>query len=162
MRCQRQILGVSLPDLQRNETIRARCYHQPSVKEQIKKRRLQWFGQVCRMNTSRLPQKLLWRKRPAWRVQRVLRTLYKVRSDLTCPKVKQNGKYSIYMYLKKWYKMELIILIKKRKSRKSFPLPLSKRQEKQKLKNFIRKRQVNYTSNDNQSSLEAFIFQDIH
>jgi CRISPR/Cas system CSM-associated protein Csm2 small subunit len=71
MRCLRQILGVSLRDRYRNETIRMRCDHQPPVEEQIQKSRLRWFGHVCRMNTSRLPHKLLWRKRPVhWRIQR--------------------------------------------------------------------------------------------
>jgi hypothetical protein len=71
MRCLRQILGVSLRDRHRNETIRIRCDHQPSVEEQIQKRRLRWFGHVCRMNINRLPHKLLWHKRPVhWRVQR--------------------------------------------------------------------------------------------
>ena len=71
MRCLRQILGVSLRDRHRNEIIREKCDNQPSIEEQIQKRRLRWFGHVCRMNTSRLPHKLLWRERPVhWRVQR--------------------------------------------------------------------------------------------
>ena len=71
MRCLRQILGVSLRDRLRNETIRERCDQQTPIEEEIQKRRLRWFGHVCRMNDNRLPRKLLWRDRPTeWRIQR--------------------------------------------------------------------------------------------
>ena len=69
--CLRQILGVSLYHHNRNETVRMKCDNQPLIGEQIQKRRLQWFGHVCRMSTNRLPYKLLWREKPDhWRVQR--------------------------------------------------------------------------------------------
>lgn len=71
MRCLRQILGVSLRDKLRNETIRMRCDSQPAIAETIQSRRLRWFGHVCRMDTDRLPHQLLWRQRPiAWKVQK--------------------------------------------------------------------------------------------
>ena len=71
LRCLRQILGVSLCDHYQNETVRTKCDNQPLIKEQIQKRRLRWFGHVCRMNTNRLPHKLLWREKPDHRrVQR--------------------------------------------------------------------------------------------
>ena len=37
-----------------------KCDNQPLIEEQIQKRRLQWFGHVCRMSTNWLPYKLLW------------------------------------------------------------------------------------------------------
>jgi Reverse transcriptase (RNA-dependent DNA polymerase) len=55
MRCLRQILGVSLRDCIRNETIRSRCSNQPTIVEEIQKRRLRWFGHACRMSQHRLP-----------------------------------------------------------------------------------------------------------
>ena len=56
MRCLRQILRISLRDHIRNEIIRNRCEHQPTIEELIQKRRMRWFGHVCRMNNNRLPQ----------------------------------------------------------------------------------------------------------
>ena len=71
MRFLRQILRVSIRQRIRNEDIRNRCEQQPTIEELIQKRRLQWFGHVCRMSDSRLPRKLLWRVRPAqWKIQR--------------------------------------------------------------------------------------------
>ncbi|EYB84083.1 hypothetical protein Y032_0323g2491 [Ancylostoma ceylanicum] len=71
MRCLRQIRGISILSRIRNEHIRDSCGHQPTVEEQIRIRRLRWFGHVCRMDTTRLPGSLLWRKRPTqWKVQR--------------------------------------------------------------------------------------------
>ena len=71
MKCLRQILRVSLRDHIRNETIRTRCECQPTIDEQIQKRRLRWFGHVCRMTTNQLPYRLLWRKRPTqWKMER--------------------------------------------------------------------------------------------
>ena len=70
MRCLRQILRVTLLDRLRNETIRERCDQQPTMEEQVQKRRLRWFGHVCRMSESRLPHGLLWKQRPAqWKIQ---------------------------------------------------------------------------------------------
>ena len=59
LRCLRQILGVSLCDHYRNETVRMKCDNQPLIEKQIQKRRLQWFG---RMSRSEKPDH--------WRVQR--------------------------------------------------------------------------------------------
>ena len=71
MRCLRQILRVSIRDHLRNDIIRARCEQQPTIEEQLQKRRLRWFGHVCRMAESRLPHRLLWRERPVqWRIKR--------------------------------------------------------------------------------------------
>lgn len=71
MRCLRQILRVSLRDHLRNEIIRNRCDQQPTIEEQIQKRRLRWFGHVSRMNNNRLPHRLLFRTRPTqWKIQR--------------------------------------------------------------------------------------------
>ena len=71
MRCLRQILHVSLRDHLRNETIRRRCDQQPTIEEQIQKRRLRWFGHVSRMNNNRLPHRLLFRTRPQqWKIRR--------------------------------------------------------------------------------------------
>ena len=71
MKYLRQILRVSLRDHIRNEIIRKRCEQQPTVEEQIQKRRLQWFGHVCRMDESRLPYRSLWRERPEqWKIER--------------------------------------------------------------------------------------------
>ncbi|CAF1031833.1 unnamed protein product [Didymodactylos carnosus] len=71
MRCLLQILHVSLRDHLRNEVIRNHCERQPTIEELIQKRRMRWFGHVCRMNGSRLPHRLLWKTRPAqWKVQR--------------------------------------------------------------------------------------------
>ena len=70
LRCLRQILGVSLCDHYRNETVRMKCDNQPLIEEQIQKCRLQWFSHVCRMSSNWLPYKLLWREKPDhWRVQ---------------------------------------------------------------------------------------------
>ncbi|RXM30605.1 RNA-directed DNA polymerase from mobile element jockey [Acipenser ruthenus] len=71
MRCLRQILSISLCDRIRNETIRIRCDHQPTVVEVVQLRRLRWFRHICRMSITRTPYQLLWRKCPTeWKVQR--------------------------------------------------------------------------------------------
>ena len=64
LQCLRQILGVSLCAHYQNETVRMKWDNQPLIEEQIQKRRLQWFGHVCRMNTNQLPYKLLWQDKP--------------------------------------------------------------------------------------------------
>ncbi len=64
MQCLRQILDISRLDRLRNETVRQQYGNQPTIEEAIQKRRLQWFGHVCRMDISRLLYKLLWRQRP--------------------------------------------------------------------------------------------------
>ncbi|KAE9546983.1 hypothetical protein FO519_009804 [Halicephalobus sp. NKZ332] len=64
MRCLRQILKVSLRDRIPNEAIRSRCEQQLTVEEQIREKRLRWFGHTCRMSSERLPRKLLWKQRP--------------------------------------------------------------------------------------------------
>jgi hypothetical protein len=71
MRCLRRILGVSLLDRIRNETIRARCCGQSTITNEIQKRRLRWFGHVCRQSPNHYPYKLLWHTRPTtWITQR--------------------------------------------------------------------------------------------
>ncbi|KAL7872676.1 hypothetical protein AOLI_G00117470 [Acnodon oligacanthus] len=65
MRCLRQILKVSLRDRITSDIIRSRCQNQPTIDEMIQQRRLQWFGHVCRMETSRIPNRLLWKRRPS-------------------------------------------------------------------------------------------------
>lgn len=71
MRCLRRIVGVTLRDHIKNETIRARCCDQPTIAEEIQKRRLRWFGHVCRMQQTRLPYQALWRTRPIdWKIQK--------------------------------------------------------------------------------------------
>ncbi|EYC46121.1 hypothetical protein Y032_0407g912 [Ancylostoma ceylanicum] len=54
MRCLRQILGIRLRNRIRSEEIRRRCNEQPTIASVIRKRRLKWFGHVCRMELSRL------------------------------------------------------------------------------------------------------------
>ncbi|EYB84735.1 hypothetical protein Y032_0311g2149 [Ancylostoma ceylanicum] len=71
MRCLRRILGITLRNRIRNEEIRRRCNKQRTIASVIRKRRLKWFGHVCRMELSRLPHKLLWRIRPTeWKIER--------------------------------------------------------------------------------------------
>ena len=71
MSCLRRLLGVSIRDKIRNETIREWCCNQPTICEEIQKRRMRWFGHICRMNPHRLPHRLLWRSRATgWKVQR--------------------------------------------------------------------------------------------
>ena len=69
MRCLRAILGISLRDRWRNDDIRRVCCQQPSVEQKVRQARLRWFGHVHRMETGRLPKRLLERQRPAgWKV----------------------------------------------------------------------------------------------
>ena len=62
MRCLRDILGITLWNRVRNTDIPERT-GMVSVEDQLKQRRLQWFGHVWRMPTSR-PQRQLLRCRP--------------------------------------------------------------------------------------------------
>ncbi|KAK6041872.1 hypothetical protein COOONC_17176 [Cooperia oncophora] len=71
MRCLRHMLGIRLRDHVTNNAIREKFEDQPTIEEQLKLRRLRWFGHLCRMGHDRIPNMLLWRKRPAqWKVQR--------------------------------------------------------------------------------------------
>lgn len=71
MRCLRTILGITLLHRWRNETIRQRCHQQKTVEQIIRRSRLRWFGHVARMDPSRMPNRLLQRRRPSnWKVQR--------------------------------------------------------------------------------------------
>lgn len=71
MRCLRCILGVSLRDRHSNDTILTSCGSQPTIGDLIQRRRLRWFGHICRMDPSRYPHGLLWLTRPTdWRVHR--------------------------------------------------------------------------------------------
>lgn len=69
-KCLRQLLGISLLDHHRKETIRIWWDYQLAVEDQIWTRRLRWFGHICRINTNRRPYKIMSRERPHhWRVQ---------------------------------------------------------------------------------------------
>ncbi|KAK6032379.1 reverse transcriptase [Ostertagia ostertagi] len=71
MRCLRHMLGIRLRDHVTNNAIREKFEDQPTIEEQLKLRRLRWFGHLCRMGHDRIPNMLLWRRRPAqWKVQR--------------------------------------------------------------------------------------------
>ena len=63
MRCLRDILSVTLWDRIRNSTI-LEMTGEPSMEEQLRQRRLQWFGHVWRMPALR-PQRQLVRSRPS-------------------------------------------------------------------------------------------------
>ena len=51
----RKIRGVSRLQHIRNEDIRKQLGMMETMVERVKKRRLQWFGHVSRMNNERLP-----------------------------------------------------------------------------------------------------------
>ncbi len=71
MQCLRQILGASRLDWLWSEPEHQQCGNKPTIEEAIQKRRLQWFGHVCRMDISQLPYKLLQCQRPpTWKVRR--------------------------------------------------------------------------------------------
>lgn len=55
MRCLRKITGVSLRQHLRNEEVRRMAGGSVTVEQMIRKRRLQWFGHVQRMDHTRLP-----------------------------------------------------------------------------------------------------------
>ena len=55
MRCLRTIAGVHILDKIRNEDIRRRLQITSTIYEEVTKRRLRWFGHVCRMPKYRLP-----------------------------------------------------------------------------------------------------------
>ena len=57
MRCQRKILKVKWSQHIRNDDIRQKT-RQPQLTKIIRKRRLQWFGHVQRMDNTRLPLRL--------------------------------------------------------------------------------------------------------
>ena len=57
MRCQRKILRVVWSQHISNSSIRSRT-KQPQLTAVIRKRRLQWFGHLQRMDMSRIPKKL--------------------------------------------------------------------------------------------------------
>ena len=65
MRCLRDILGITLWNRVRNSDILERT-GMVSMEDQLKQRRLQWFGHVWRMPTTR-PQRQLLRCRPSGR-----------------------------------------------------------------------------------------------
>ena len=70
MGCLRRILGISIRDKIRNETIWKWCCNQPTIYEEVQKRRMRWFGHICRINSQRFPYRLLWRTRPTgWKIQ---------------------------------------------------------------------------------------------
>uniref|UniRef100_A0A0N4Y8C1 Reverse transcriptase domain-containing protein n=1 Tax=Nippostrongylus brasiliensis TaxID=27835 RepID=A0A0N4Y8C1_NIPBR len=71
MKCLRRILGVTLRDRLRNEFVRKNCDEQSTIAQQIRKGRLRWFGHVCRMDPTRIPYRVLWRKRlSSWKCLR--------------------------------------------------------------------------------------------
>ena len=57
MRCQRKILKIRWSQYVTNIDIRKKT-NQPQLSNAIKKRRLQWFGHLQRMNVTRLPLNL--------------------------------------------------------------------------------------------------------
>ena len=57
MRCQRKILRIIWSQHVTNNTIRSRT-KQPQLSSVIRKRRLQWFGHLQRMDMNRIPRKL--------------------------------------------------------------------------------------------------------
>ena len=57
MRCQRKILKIRWSQHIRNLDIRIKT-NQPQLTKTIRKRRMQWFGHIQRMNASRLPLRL--------------------------------------------------------------------------------------------------------
>ena len=59
MSCLRQLLGISRIQKIRNTTIREKIGIQENIVEKIRKKRLSWFGHVCRMEKSRWPYKAL-------------------------------------------------------------------------------------------------------
>lgn len=70
MQCLRRILGITRYHWDRNESIRKISCDQSTIEEEIQKRRLRWFGPVCRLSEQCLPYQLLWRQRPKhWKVQ---------------------------------------------------------------------------------------------
>ena len=61
MRCQRKILRVRWSQHISNNCIRSKT-KQPQLTSVIRKRRLQWFGHLQRMNQDRIPKRLyLWK-----------------------------------------------------------------------------------------------------
>ena len=68
--CIRAILGLSRWDRVSNVCARQQS-HQPTVLEQIRRRRLTWFGHLCRMEDVRLPHKIFVSEAPtAWKRKR--------------------------------------------------------------------------------------------
>ena len=63
MNCLRNIIRVSRRQRLRNKEILLKCKTTP-IEMILKKRRLKWFGHTCRMNTDRIPKKLLLQDRP--------------------------------------------------------------------------------------------------
>ena len=57
MRCQRKILKIRWSQHVRNLDVRLKT-KQPQLTRTIRKRRLQWFGHIQRMNATRLPLRL--------------------------------------------------------------------------------------------------------
>ena len=55
----RRICGVSLMDRCRNEDIKARLEIECDVVEKIRRRRLSYFGHICRMKPERIPARVL-------------------------------------------------------------------------------------------------------
>ena len=69
--CLCQILTVRLLDRIPVSVIRKRACHQLSIEQALMKRRLQLFGHVARMETSRLPRRAFLVRQPAsWRRRR--------------------------------------------------------------------------------------------
>ena len=62
MRCLRDILGLTLWDRRRNTDILEEC-GETTMREQLRMKRLQWFGHIMRMPTHR-PQRQIFKSRP--------------------------------------------------------------------------------------------------
>ena len=65
----RRILGVRRSDRLSNTELLERCQHQPTVEEQIRRRRGHWVGHMLRMGDDRIVKQLLFSSMPGRRRQ---------------------------------------------------------------------------------------------
>ncbi|CAF1163527.1 unnamed protein product [Adineta ricciae] len=61
MRCLRRILSISIRDKVRNETIRKWCCDQPTISDEIQKRRMRWLGHICLEAKEKALDKQQWK-----------------------------------------------------------------------------------------------------
>jgi len=60
MNCLRRIIGVTRRDRIQNTVVRVRANVNESIVEEIRRRRLSWFGHISRMEIDRLPPRALY------------------------------------------------------------------------------------------------------
>ena len=60
MNCLRRMIGVSRRDRKQNTVVRERTNATESIIEEIRRRRLSWFGHISRMEIDRLPARALY------------------------------------------------------------------------------------------------------